>query len=74
MLEDIAAAISQYEKESTAAQCEAVIHHLDTTVRYARELMGRAHAILEARIAEERAQQLRQRPADFPPNQTIGGK
>lgn len=74
MLEDIASAITEYEKQSTAKQCEAVIHHLDNTVRYARQLQARAHGILERRIQEERVQALQVRGVNFPPAQQIGAK
>ena len=72
MLEDIAETLTLYEKESTAAQCEAVIHHLDNSVRYARELMERAHAILERRITEERQIAISNREPNFPTAQKIG--
>jgi hypothetical protein len=72
MLEDVVEAITEYEKRSTAGQCEALIYHLDNTVRYARELMTRAHAILEVRIKEERQIETSKRSPDFPKSQTIG--
>jgi hypothetical protein len=72
VLEDIEATIAQYEKQSTAQQCEAVIFHLDNVVRHARRLAGRAHALLEQRIGEERQAELEQRPAGFPTAQKIG--
>jgi hypothetical protein len=72
MLEDVVEAITEYEKRSTAGQCEALIYHLDNTVRYARELMARTHAILEIRIKEERQIAISKRSPEFPKRQTIG--
>jgi hypothetical protein len=72
MFEDLEAVVAGCEKHSTVAQCEAVIHHLDNTVRYARELMTRAHAILEVRIKEERQIETSKRSPDFPKSQRIG--
>ena len=72
MLEDVAEAIKEYEKKSTVAQCESVIHHLDNAERYARELMGRAHDILEIRIQEEQQIERSKRTPDFPKAQGVG--
>jgi hypothetical protein len=72
MFEDLEAVVVGCEKQSTVAQCEAVIHHHPHTVHYARELMARAHAILEVRIQEERQIEISKRAPDFPNPQQIG--
>ncbi|MGH7486999.1 MAG: hypothetical protein ACREMY_15560 [bacterium] len=72
--DELRRALEELERVGKAKDCEHFIHVIGAEIIGLRVAQRKAHEILEAKLLLERSEEMKRRPADFPPAQTIGAK